>query len=81
MIAINKAYDCMKEIVETLETNIPGAHVSAEMKGAHLTLSVSSVFFKGQSRLARQRFVKGLLTPWIDSGEVHAVCLHVKDGE
>lgn len=69
----------MKEIIEKLKDNIPGVDVSAEQKGAHFKLKIISDFFKGQSRLQRQRFVKGLLSPWIESGEIHALCLKVED--
>ena len=79
MMAVFKACMPMKEIVEKIEDNIPGVEVSAEMKGAHLSLKVTSDFFRGQSRLQRQRFVKGLLAPWIESGQVHALCLKVDD--
>ena len=68
----------MKEIIQTLEMNIPNAQVSADMQGAHLNLKVVSSFFETMGRLQRQRYVKGILKPWIDSGQVHAVCLKVE---
>ena len=71
----------MNEIIELLKKEIPNSQVVFQQEGARLMLKVSSPIFKQQSRLERQRAVKCLLKPWIDSGALHAVMLTVTDGE
>ncbi|MEC7030628.1 MAG: BolA/IbaG family iron-sulfur metabolism protein [Pseudomonadota bacterium] len=71
----------MNEIIELLKKEIPDSEVSFQEQGSRLALKVSSPAFKQVSRLERQRVVKRLLKPWIDSGALHAVMLTVTDGE
>ena len=65
----------MQEIIDLIKTHIPNADVAMTLNGAYMTLNVCSEAFSDVSRLQRQRMVKELLKPWIDSGEIHAVCL------
>lgn len=67
----------MQEIIDLIKTEIPNSDVHMVLNGAYMTLEVCADHFEGINRLNRQRLVKGLLKPWIDSGEVHAVCLKV----
>ena len=71
----------MNEIIELLKQEIPDSKVSFKEEGSRLALKVSSPIFKQVNRLERQRMVKRLLKPWIDSGALHAVMLTVTDGE
>ncbi len=71
----------MNDIIKILKQEIPESQINLKGDGSRLELMITSPFFKGVSRLERQRIVKRLLKPWIDSGVVHAVMLTVKDGE
>ena len=70
----------MNEVLQALEEAIPDCVVKMDTLGARMTLKISSPIFVGMSRLARQRHVKTILKPWIDSGELHAVMLTVDEG-
>lgn len=75
----------MQEIIDLIKTHVPNSEVSMTLNGAYMTLGVCSDYFEGIGRIQRQRLVKKILKPWIDSGELHAVCLKVmtpgeKDG-
>lgn len=70
----------MNEVLAALKKAIPDCVVKMDTMGSRMTLRVSSQIFAGMSRLARQRHVKTIIKPWIDSGELHAVMLTVDDG-
>lgn len=67
----------MNEIVRLLKEKIEDAEVDYQASGSHLMLSVQSKIFEGMSRVQRQRYVKQILAPFIESGELHAVNLKV----
>lgn len=67
----------MIQVIEALEKNIPDVAVDYQLQGSKLQLKVVAPMFAGLSRLDRQRFVKKILAPYIDSGQLHAVSLVV----
>lgn len=67
----------MNEIIERLKENIEDAEVDYQASGSRLILSVYSDVFKSMNRVERQRYVKKILSPFIESGELHAVSLKV----
>ncbi|MCP8352082.1 BolA/IbaG family iron-sulfur metabolism protein [Candidatus Synchoanobacter obligatus] len=71
----------MNEIIELLKREIPDSEILFDGGGSRVSIAVTSPFFSGMSRLQRQRYVKKLLEPWIDSGSLHAVTLKVSSGE
>lgn len=71
----------MNEVLARLEEAFPSCVVKMNAMGSRMTLEVTSPIFNGVSRLERQRLVKNVLKPWIDSGELHSVMLKVSEGE
>ena len=71
----------MEEIISFLKQQIPNSDITYMAEGAKLKLIVTAEIFSGMTRLDRQRYVKKLLTPWILSGELHAVVLQIKGRE
>ena len=71
----------MEDIIRFLKQEIPNSDITYVVEGAKMKLSITAEMFSGMTRLDRQRYVKKLLTPWIHSGELHAVVLQIKGRE
>lgn len=71
----------MHEIINFLKQKIPNSDISYLAEGAKMQLKISSEMFITMTRLERQRYVKKLLAPWIESGELHAVTLQITGRE
>lgn len=69
----------MIAVIEALEEKIPDVVVESQVSGSHLKLKIVAPMFATYSRIERQRFVKQILAPFIESGELHAVSLEVGD--
>lgn len=67
----------MNEIIALLEKEIKDVELDYQFMGSKLMLQVVSPVFKGMSRVERQRYVKRILFPFIESGELHAVSLKI----
>jgi|GEM_PF-6143743 acid stress-induced BolA-like protein IbaG/YrbA len=67
----------MDNIIAVLKEKIEDAEVEYQGEGSHVMLSVLSNQFKSMSRVQRQRFVKQILAPYFESGQLHAVSLQV----
>lgn len=67
--------DLIGQIVERVETAIPGAVVQVAGQGGHFTIDVVSEGFRGKSRLESQRLVLSALAPLMAGVDapVHAI--------
>ena len=67
----------MEVIISFLKEQIPNSDIKYITEGAKMKLSITAEMFSNMTRLDRQRHVKRLLTPWIETGELHAVVLQI----
>lgn len=67
----------MNEIITLLREKILDADIDYEASGSHLVLNIKASIFKDMNRIQRQRYVKQILAPFIESGQLHAVSLQV----
>ena len=71
----------MNDMIDKLHRDIPGSKITYVSEGAKMRLSIRAKLFTSMSRLERQRYVKKLLSPWINSGELHAVTMQIEGDE
>ena len=67
----------MNEIITLLREKILDADIDYQASGSRLVLNIKAAMFKDMNRIQRQRYVKQILAPFIESGQLHAVSLKV----
>lgn len=67
----------MNDIIAKIEEEIPDAEIDYQISGSHIMLKVNADIFAGMSRVQSQRYVKNILAPFFESGQLHALSLQV----
>lgn len=67
----------LDEIKQLLTTELSPAEFRINQDGSHFELLVVSNVFDGLNKLKRQQKIYTFLNPWIASGDMHAVTMHL----
>lgn len=67
----------LEEIKKLLTDALSPVELRINQDGSHFELLVVADVFDGLNKLKRQQKIYSYLNPWIASGEMHAVTMHL----